>query len=319
MAMKILLTGGAGFIGHHLAGRLSQAGYEVHVFDIKPLNIVPDCGAGLRMTVGSILDERLVDRLVREADMVIHLAGIAEPLLYVTQPKATMSVNLRGSLNVVDSAARHHIPVIFASTSEVYGLNQSVPWSETADRVLGKVQDSRWCYSSSKAAVEHYLHACRQEDGMDFVTVRLFNVYGPGLAGRVISNFIERALTSEPLEVHGDGSQVRCFIYVSDVVEAIRKIIQAPKLFGQIFNVGNPSPISILELARLIVELCESQSPVKFISYEALQAGYVDIPERIPNVERIRQYLGWTPTIDLRTGLELVIRDTRCHYALHTY
>lgn len=319
MTMKILVTGGAGFIGRHLSERLSRAGHDVHVFDIKPPNTPPGRGAYQRVTIGSVLDDRLVDSLVREAGVVVHLAGIAEPLRYVTQPKATMSINLRGSLNVVDSAARYHIPVVFASTSEVYGRNPSVPWSETADRVLGKVQDSRWCYSTSKAAVEHYLHACRKEDGLGFVTVRLFNVYGPGLTGRVISNFTERALASEPLEVHGNGSQVRCFIYVSDVVEAIQKIIQAQKFDGQTFNIGNPEPVSILELARLIIELCGGRSQVKLTPYEALQAGYVDVPERIPDVERIKKSLGWTPTIDLRTGLKMLIRDLKHLNALHTF
>jgi UDP-glucose 4-epimerase len=311
MTMKILMTGGAGFIGHHLVKRLSQAGYEVHVFDIKPLNIMPECSASLRMTVGSILDERLVDSMVREADMVIHLAGIAEPQRYVTQPKATMSVNLRGSLTVVDSAVLHQIPIIFASTSEVYGRNPSVPWSETADRVLGKVQDSRWCYSSSKAAVEHYLHACRQEDGLDFVTVRLFNVYGPGLTGRVISNFIERALTGESLEVHGDGSQVRCFVYVRDVVDAVEKILHSQKFAGETYNIGNPAPVTILGLARLIIELSGSRSPARLVPYDALQPGYVDIPKRIPCIDRIRDEIGWLPTTDLRSGLLTVIRHAQ--------
>lgn len=293
-----------------------MAGCEVHVLDVKlPPRTTAYRGTRLRMTVGSVLDDRLVDDLVREADTVVHLAGIAEPLRYVTQPKATMAVNLRGSLNVVDSAARYHTPILFASTSEVYGRNPSVPWAETADRILGKVQDSRWCYSSSKAAVEHFLHACRQEEGLDFVTVRLFNVYGPGLTGRVISNFIERALAGEPLEVHGDGTQVRCFVYVSDVLDAFERIIRSHKFAGETYNIGNPVPVSILELARLIIELSGSRSPLRFITYDAVQLGYVDIPKRIPDIGSITHALGWRPTIDLRTGLSRVIEDARRNYA----
>lgn len=316
--MRILVTGGAGFIGHHLAKRLSGAGCEVRVLDVKPPpRTAADRSTGSRVTVGSILDDRLVDKLVREADTVVHLAGIAEPLRYVTQPKATMAVNLKGSLNVVDSAARYHTPILFASTSEVYGRNPSVPWAETADRILGKIQDSRWCYSSSKAAVEHYLHACRQEEGLDFVTVRLFNVYGPGLTGRVISNFTERALAGEPLEVHGDGSQVRCFVYVSDVLDALERIIRSHKFAGETYNVGNPAPVSILELARLVIELSGSPSSLRFVPYDALQPGYADIPKRIPDIGSITHALGWRPTTDLSTGLSRVIEDAGRNQASH--
>lgn len=305
--MKILLTGGAGFIGQHLGRRLLGCGHEVHILDVCPPQRLDADNGRLSSHFGSVLDTTLVDELVAGADFVVHLAGIAEPMQYGLRPKVTMDVNLQGSLNVIRSASHYCRPILFASTSEIYGLNPDVPWAEDAARVLGPVQDSRWCYSAAKNAVEHYLHACRQEEGLDFVIVRLFNVYGPGLQGRVVSNFIERALAGESLEIHGDGSQIRCFTYIDDVVEALCRIIDTPH-HGGTYNIGNPTPVTVLELARTILELTGSSSPIQFVPYCNVYPGFADIPNRVPRIDSISQAFGWRPTTDLRAGLMATLK-----------
>jgi UDP-glucose 4-epimerase len=316
--VKVLVTGGAGFIGQHLSKALLDWGHDVCVLDVAPLKVAWPRSERLQSIVGSVLDNSLVDHLVSKVNLVIHLAGIAEPLQYVLQPRTTMEINLFGSLNVVRSVILHRLPLLFASTSEIYGLNPCTPWTEDSYRVLGRVQDSRWCYSSSKAAVEHYLHACRQELGMDFLIVRLFNVYGLGLKGRVISKFIDWGLSGEPLEIHGDGNQTRCFVYVDDVIDALHLILDDSKFDGKTYNIGNPSPISVLDLSHMIIELTGSSSPVRFIPYKEINSGYVDIPKRIPSIESIRAAFGWTPFTDLRKGLSTIIEDDRLKRKLKT-
>lgn len=316
--MKVLVTGGAGFIGRHLNKALLEQGHDVYVLDIVPLEVDWPCSEHLQAIVGSVLDNSLVDHLVSKMNLVIHLAGIAEPLQYMLRPRTTIETNLLGSLNIVRSVTVHRVPLLFTSTSEIYGVNPDTPWTEDSYRVLGRVQDSRWCYSSSKAATEHYLHACRQEMGTKFVIVRLFNVYGPGLKGRVISKFIDHALSDEPLEIYGDGSQTRCFIYIDDVIDAMRRIVSASKFDGSTYNIGNPSPISILDLSHIIIELAGSSSPLRFIPYEEINPGYVDIPNRIPSIESIRATFGWSPFTDLRVGLSTIIGGNRLKHTHKT-
>ncbi|MBK8464877.1 MAG: NAD-dependent epimerase/dehydratase family protein [Chloracidobacterium sp.] len=305
--MKILVTGGAGFIGSHLATRLHLAGHEICLLDVQADELT--FSGSFAHVVGSVLDSDLVDRLVRDSDLVCHLAGIPIPLEYVIRPKLTIEVNLHGSLNVVKSASQYHVPLVFSSTSEIYGRNSALPWTEDSDRVLGSVSESRWCYATSKAAVEHYIHACGQVDNLDFAIVRLFNVYGPGLTDRVVSRFVDQALRGEPLEIHGIGSQKRCFTYISDAIDAFIKIILAPALGGRTYNVGNPSSTNIRDLAELILELCESSSDLMNIPYESFPSGFVDIPDRIPSIDRIRHEFGWEPLVDLRAGLLMTIQS----------
>jgi UDP-glucose 4-epimerase len=253
--------------------------------------------------IGSVLDRDTVEKAVDGKDLVIHLAGIAEPDQYCTHPKAVIDLTLEGSLNVIRTCARRGVGVIFASTSEVYGHNPAVPWSEQADRVLGPTSVNRWCYSSAKAVIEHYLFACHQEDDLDFVIARLFNVYGPGLKGRVVARFIEQALNDEPLTIHGDGSQTRTFLYIADAIAALRAIISAGRLSSKAYNIGDVTPVSILELARMILNMTESRSPLEFIDVRNLPEGFSDIMNRVPVTELVREEFRWKPMTSLATGL----------------
>lgn len=223
--MRALITGGAGFVGHHLARALVGHGVEVAVLDTAARPAAFSADPSVEYYQGSVLDDALVRRLVPEADVVVHLAGIAEPMRYGSDPLATMDVNLTGSLNVVRRCADYGVPVVFSSTSEVYGINPELPWAEDANRVLGPVANVRWCYSTAKVAVEHYLDACRRQLGLRYTVVRLFNTYGDGLRGRVVDGFIRRALAGQPLIIHGDGRQTRCFCHIDDVTDALMRIV----------------------------------------------------------------------------------------------
>ncbi len=305
------MTGGAGFIGRHVSHALVERGAGVQVLDIAARRRSLPATPGIDYVQGSILDEPLVDSLVREADIVVHLAGIAEPMRYGTDPLATMDVNLLGSITVVRCCANRSVPVVFSSTSEVYGLNPNVPWAEDADRVLGPVAKTRWCYSSAKAAVEHYLAACRQQLGLDYTVVRLFNTYGAGLGGRVVDQFIRRALAGQPLVLHGDGEQTRCFCHVDDVTDALVRIVTGPPMRGKTYNVGSQAEISIADLAQLVIELTQSRSTVTHVPGCTVFEGFQDVPRRRPDIGAIRRDFGWEPSTTLRAGLRQMIDGMR--------
>lgn len=207
----ILITGGTGFVGRHLVRPLLAAGHQLTVLDILPPSGNDRPCSAVEYKIGSVRDAALVDLMVRRADMVIHLAGIAEPLQYGRDPLGTLEVNLQGSLNVARSCTTHGIPIMFASTSEIYGINPEIPWTENSMRVLGPVSETRWCYATAKAAIEHYLDASHRQAGLRYTILRLFNVYGPGIKGRVVDAFIGAASRGLPLLIHGDGNQTRTF------------------------------------------------------------------------------------------------------------
>lgn len=306
--MHVLVLGGAGFIGRHLCAALLRRGHAVHVLDTRPMDMIRAIdGARLTAEIGSILDPEAVSRRVSEADVVLHFAGIAHPAEYGLRPKTTMDVNLRGSLHVIESAARHRVPLLFASSSEIYGQNPAVPWDEDAARVLGGIDDVRWCYSSSKAAAEHYLHACQREVGLDFTVVRFFNVYGSGLTGRVVDAFIDRARRGEPLVIYGDGSQTRCFTYVDDAVDAVMRLVDRGVDRGGTFNIGATEETTVRALAGLVVALVGSRSPIVHAEPRSLYPGYVDVPRRVPSIERIHRACGWSPQTPLPEGLRRML------------
>ena len=308
--MYILVTGGAGFIGQHLVPELVASGHKVHVLDVQRYesNIESNSDSLLTIEEGNVLDANIIEKAMAGKDLVIHMAAICEPLKYCMMPREVIEVTLKGSFNVIQSAIKHKTRIVFTSTSEVYGVNSNTPWSENSDRVLGSTSISRWCYSSSKAAVEHYLFACNHENALSFVITRFFNVYGPGLKGRVVTKFINRALAGEPLEIHGNGKQTRAFCYVSDAIEALKLIISTPKTCDNIYNIGQSTPTTILELAEMILELTNSSSNLKFIDYEDIHQGFADIPERIPSIDRITNDFDWKPEISLKDGLIRTIR-----------
>lgn len=305
--MRVLVTGGAGFVGQHLVRWLAARDAQVRVLDTAaPPTDLP---AGYEQ--GSILDAGLVARLVPAADVVVHLAGVAQPLHYGHDPLGTLDVHLVGSLQLVRSCADHGVPVLFASTSEIYGVNPQVPWTEDAARVLGPVSHVRWCYATAKAAVEHYLDACRRQRGLGYTVVRLFNVYGPGLRGRVVDAFIDRAVAGQPLVVHGNGLQSRTFCYIDDAVDALGRLVQGGHFDGRTFNLGSTEPTRILDLAGLVIDLAGSASVIEHVAYSNLYEGFDDIPARQPDVARIATELGWTASTPLAAGLARMIAAHR--------
>jgi nucleoside-diphosphate-sugar epimerase len=307
--LKALVTGGAGFVGSHLARRLVQLGWTVSILDIA--DAPADLVAVATVHRGSVLDTALTDRLIAEADVVIHMAGIAEPMRYGEDPLGTMDVNLLGSIAVARQCAQHGRPLLFASTSEIYGVNPQVPWREDADRVLGPVSNVRWCYSSAKAAAEHYLQALRRKLDLDYTVVRFFNIYGPGLRGRVVDGFIHAALAGEPIVVHGDGQQTRCFCYIDDAVEVLVKIASQPVHHGATYNIGSEIETSVADLARTIIRLIGSASPLNTTPYSDLYDGFQDVIRRQPDIGAVRRDFDWSPTTSVEDGLSHAIAAAR--------
>ena len=314
--MNVLITGGAGFIGSHLAEKLLNEGHTVWIIDdlstgrlenVKHLMGNPK----FKVAIDTIQNETVMDRLVSETDMIYHLAAAVGVELIVEHPVHTIETNIMGSEMVLKLANRYLKKVLIVSTSEVYGKSEKVPFKEDDDRVLGPTIRSRWCYSSSKAIDEYLALAYHKERGLPTVIVRLFNTVGPrqtGQYGMVIPRMVMRALKNEPLLVYGDGSQVRCFTYVTDVVNALTKLMQTPEAEGEIFNVGGNEPVTIMELAERIKKLANSQSEIKVIPYEeAFEEGFEDMKIRIPDLSKINKFIGYKPTYSLDEILGNVI------------
>ncbi len=309
--MRVLVTGGSGFIGNHLARALARSGVDVMVLDVMDFPGPAACGAPIEYRKGSVLDDAAVEPAIREAHVAVHLAGIAEPMLYGSDPLATLDVNLLGTIKVARLCAAHRVPMVFSSTSEIYGDNPALPWSEDSGRVMGPVSSVRWCYATAKAAAEHYLDACHRQLGLNYTVARLFNVYGPGLKGRVVDGFIRRALAHEPLVIHGDGSQTRCFTHVGDAVEAFMRIVARPIEGAHTYNVGDDTETSIGDLARLTIDLCHSRSAATFVPHREVYPGFEDVRRRRPDLRAIRRDLGWRPATALRDGLRMTVEAMR--------
>ncbi len=318
--MKVLITGGAGFIGSHLAERLLLDGHQVCVIDdlstgrlanIRHLLEKP----GFQMVVENILNETVMDRLVSENQIIYHLAAAVGVELIVKSPVETIERNVLGTDVVLRLASRYMRKVIIASTSELYGKSEAVPFKEDDDRVLGPTTKSRWSYSCSKAIDEFLALAYYKEKKLHTVIMRLFNTVGPRQTGRygmVIPRFVQQALKGEPLTVYGDGKQIRCFTYVSDVVDAAVKLQAEPGAVGQVFNVGNNQGISIAGLAEKIIEKTGSKSKIIFIPYDqAYEEGFEDMRIRQPSLEKIFNTIGYKPKIQLNQILDRIIDHFR--------
>jgi UDP-glucose 4-epimerase len=320
--MRILVTGGAGFIGSHLVDALLSSGHEVVALDNL---FIKDNEANLseakayrnfQFVQGDILNRELVDELVKKSDLVFHLAAVVGVKYVVDNPLLTMLVNVEGTLNILASAHKHKKRVVLASSSEVYGRNRKVPLSERASRVLGPTWIPRWCYSAAKALDEHLAFAYHQ-NGLPVSCVRYFNIYGPRINslgyGTVIANFIRQALKGEPITVHNDGKQTRSFTYVSDAVEGTILAGTKDEAIGNVFNIGSPrDEISIKELAVLIKKLTNSSSPIIYIPYEDYYGSkHEDVPRRCPNINKARKYLGFEPKVRLEEGLVRTIKWCR--------
>jgi UDP-glucose 4-epimerase len=311
---RVLVTGGAGSIGSYVCEVLVQRGQEVIALDNGPSRKVEhlfDSGR-FKFVQDSILSKEAVEHLADQAEIIIHLAAIADPKRYVTEPLNVLNVNLKGSLYILEAAARQKKKFVFASTSEVLGRNPNVPWDEEADRVLGPPSINRWCYSTGKALIEHYLYAYGQQEGLPFVIMRFFNVYGPRCddlgQGRVIPIFLEKLLNGEPLVIHGDGRQTRCFTFIEDTAQAVVDLALDDAALGQCFNVGSDQETSIKDLAETMKRVGGFKSELVFKPHlEVFGPSYEDIPRRIPNVERIARVIGWRASMPLEEGLKRTI------------
>jgi UDP-glucose 4-epimerase len=314
-----LITGGAGFIGSHLAEALLANGERVIAYDNLSTGRLGNIARALdhprfRFVHGSVLDFQAVDEVVQEADVVVHLAAAVGVKLIVEHPLKSLVTNIRGSETIFDSAERHgRKKIIVGSTSEIYGKNTTVPLAETTDRVLGSPKVARWAYSTSKAVDEILAYAYQKERKLPTVVVRLFNTVGPRQSpnyGMVIPRLVEQAVAGDPLTVYGDGSQTRCFCHVSDVVDALLRLVGHPDAEGDVFNVGSSEEVSILELAERIKASVGSLSSIELIPYDrAYEAGFEDMLRRVPDTTKIRTLTGWVPTRSLEEILDETIAE----------
>ena len=311
--MRILITGGAGFLGSHLSEAWLDRGDEVTVLDLAPdLKVLHlRSNPRFRMIRESVLNREILEGLVAWADLVYHLAAVVGVEHYVGDPYQVLTVNINGTQEVLTAAFRHQKKVIFSSTSEVYGRSTAVPFEEEGDRVLGSTRIDRWCYSTSKAAGEHLCFAYARM-GLRVVVLRYFNVYGPRLdqmdRGRVVTIFMGQLLRGEPLTVIGDGMQTRTFTYVDDAVRATVAAGLVPRAEGQAINVGSGEEVTIRELAQRMIHISGSSSRLIFVPQEAVyDRGYEDIPRRVPALERMHEVLGVRAEVALDDGLHRTI------------
>jgi UDP-glucose 4-epimerase len=312
--MRYLITGGAGFIGSHLADRLIGRGDEVVVLDDLSTgslrNVAHLEGDPRFMLVrGSVLDHPSVGELVDEAEVVVHLAAAVGVKLIVERPLESLLTNLRGTEIVLDAAASSGRTILIASTSEIYGKNASGPLHEDADRILGSPFVARWSYSTSKAVDEILARAYWRDRGVPSIVARLFNCVGPrqtGEFGMVLPRFVRQALEGDDLTVYGDGQQRRCFCHVVDAVGALVALLDHPGAVGDVFNVGAPYELSINRLARIVIDAVGSTSSVVHIPYEeAYEEGFEDMERRVPDISKIQALTGWQPTL----GLDRIVAD----------
>ncbi len=318
--MKALITGGAGFVGSHLADRLVNDGHEVIVLDNlstgRRENIAHlENRAGFECFIDSVTNETLLAELIDRSDMVFHLAAAVGVKLIVEQPVHTIETNVHGTEVVLKHAARRNTLVVIASTSEVYGKSTDVPFRETADLVLGPTIKHRWAYACSKLIDEFLALAYWKERQLPVIIVRLFNTVGPrqtGQYGMVLPSFVGQALSGQPLTVFGDGTQSRSFTYVGDVVEALVRLVTEPRAIGEVFNVGNTGEVSMLELAQRVKAATASSSPIHFIPYDqAYEAGFEDMPRRVPDISKIRALVGYTPEVALDDIIARIVASMR--------
>ena len=317
---NILVTGGAGFIGSHLCEALLQRGDEVFVLDDLSTGRIENIAhlqsnRAFHFHEGSILEMSRLEPLVKRADVVFHLAAVVGVQKIIEVPVDTIEINVLGSHNVLNLAARYHRPCLLASTSEVYGKSTKHPFTEDDDAVYGPTTKSRWSYACSKAIDEFLALAYHKAQGLPAVIVRLFNTTGPRQTGRygmVLPRFVTQALRGEPITVFGSGRQSRCFADVSDVVRALMLVVDHPAAIGQVFNVGNPEEISIGELAKLVKGLTGSDSEIRRVPYDqAYQPGFEDMHRRLPNIEKISRLLGFEPKVKLHEIVTRIIESKR--------
>jgi UDP-glucose 4-epimerase len=318
--VKALITGGAGFIGSHLAERLLRDGHEVAVLDNLSTGAIDNIShlkqtPGFSYAIDSVTNESLLAEMIDRSDVVFHLAAAVGVKLIVEQPVHTIETNVHGTEVVLKHANKKKKLVFIASTSEVYGKSTDVPFREGAELVLGATVKHRWAYACSKLIDEFLALAYWKERKLPVIIVRLFNTVGPrqtGQYGMVIPSFVRQALAGQPITVFGDGTQSRCFTYVGDVVRAMVALVDEPRAVGQVFNIGNGTEITIADLASKVKQLTESSSAIVRVPYEqAYEAGFEDMPRRVPDISKLRALVGYEPTVELDEILTRVIEYFR--------
>jgi UDP-glucose 4-epimerase len=316
--MRYLITGGAGFIGSHLSDLLLARGDRVHVLDDLSTGRLEnvahlDDNPAFAMTTGSVSDEGLVAELIDGVDVVVHLAAAVGVRLVVERPVHAIETNVHCTEVVLAQADQLKKPVLLASTSEVYGKSEALPFREDGDLRMGATDKARWAYACSKAIDEFLAMAYSRERGLPITVARLFNTVGPRQTGRygmVVPRLVGQALEGAPLSVYGDGTQTRCFCHVADVVRALAALLDEPGARGGVFNVGATEEISILELARMVVELTESTSEIRFTPYDrAYGKGFEDMYRRVPDIAKIQALTGWSPTRSLQDVVSDVVAE----------
>jgi UDP-glucose 4-epimerase len=314
--MQILITGGAGFIGSHLAERLLRENHQVHVIDnlstgkLENIESFKD-NPKFSYTIGSILNRELLEQLISANEQVYHLAAAVGVKYIIENPLISLKTNIAGTDNVLELANKYKCKVLITSTSEVYGKSDKLPFHETADRLMGPTQISRWGYATSKAIDEFYALAFFREKKLPVVIARCFNTVGPrqtGQYGMVLPKFVKAALLDQPIIIYGSGKQTRCFADVLDVVDAFLALMQEKRCEGEIFNVGTTEVISIEDLANKVRETCGSKSKIEHMAYEdAYEEGFEDMMHRMPDLSKIKEFIGYEPKIKLDQIIQRMI------------
>jgi UDP-glucose 4-epimerase len=314
--MRVFITGGAGFIGSHLADHYVNVGHTVTLLDNFSTGSKSNIAhlEGKVTTIdGDIRNIELIDQLTKDSDLVLHMAAALGVNTILESPLESMSTNIAGSEVVLNAAAKHSKRIIIASTSEIYGKNPKQPLSETDDRVVGAPQKIRWTYSDAKAIEEAMAFALHQEKKLPVTTVRLFNTVGPRQTGRygmVVPRFIHAALKNEPITIYGDGTQSRVFCHVADAVQAIAVMAATDSTIGDVYNVGGTGEVTIKQLAEQVLSVTESKSEITYTPYsDAYPAGFEDIQRRVPDISKVNGAIGWSPTKDLNQ----IISDIAAH------
>ena len=320
--MKAFITGGAGFIGSHLAERLLDDGHDVSVLDNLSTGSIDNIThlkgrSRFSYTIDSVTNEPLLAELIDRSDVVFHLAAAVGVKLIVEQPVHTIETNVHGTEVVLKHANKKKKLVIIASTSEVYGKSADVPFREAADLVLGPSAKHRWAYACSKLIDEFLALAYWKEKKLPVIIVRLFNTVGPrqtGQYGMVLPTFVRQALAGHPITVFGDGTQSRSFTYVGDVVDALVRLATNTRAVGEVFNIGNMGEVSIGDLAARVKQMAGSCSPIHYIPYDqAYEAGFEDMPRRVPDISKIRAFVGYEPKLQLDDIIRSVIEHMRAN------
>ena len=318
--MRVLVTGGAGFIGSHLTEALLQLGDDVWALDDLTTGSLDNFKTfqrepRFRFIEGNVMDAPLVQGLVAQCDRVYHLAAAVGVRYVLENPLKSLITNIRGAEVVLEACHTHRRKVILFSSSEVYGKGAAVPFSEDDDRVMGPAHKLRWSYACGKAVDECLAQAYWQQHRLPLVVVRCFNTCGPrqtGAYGMVIPNLVVRALRNEPMLVYGDGQQSRCFSYVGDVVRGVLMVAEAPKAEGEVFNIGTDEEVTILELAQRIQRMTRSRSPIELIPYEQIYGhSFEDMRRRVPDLRKIERVVGYRPQVTLDRLLDFTIRHFR--------